>query len=71
MNSLYQNIDRMEERKANIYSKKHGERNSQLLWVLVSLIDKVCYHRIKYWDSNPVYTKTWFLSNFNSIWKIK
>ena len=29
MNSLYQNIDRMEERKANIYSKKHGEKKSQ------------------------------------------
>ena len=29
MNSLYQNTDRMEERKANIYSKKHGEKKSQ------------------------------------------
>ena len=29
MNSLYQNIDRMEEGKANIYNKKHGEKKSQ------------------------------------------
>ena len=29
MNSLYQNIDRMEEKKINIYSKKHGEKKSK------------------------------------------
>ena len=29
MNSLCQNIDRMEEKKVNIYSKKHGEKKSQ------------------------------------------
>ena len=29
MNLLYQNIDRMEEKKINIYSKKHGEKKSQ------------------------------------------
>ena len=29
MNLLYQNMDRMEERKANIYSQKHGEKKSQ------------------------------------------
>ena len=35
MNSLYQNIDRMEEGKANIYSKKHGKKKVKIkgMWL--------------------------------------